>query len=186
MVEKLKNNKKLNLFLNIVKVITTIFLVLLILIIAIQRFSNNNIAIGGIRVFTIITESMYPEYKVGDMIIAIDTPADKINVGDNVVYKGEIADFKDKIVTHKVIAKYKTKDGYRFTTKGVNNMIEDPEITDKQIIGKVVYKTVILSIISKLVNDTTTFFVVIFIPFTLLVFLEILAVIKERETKDEE
>lgn len=186
MINKLKNNKTLNLILNIVKTITTIFLILLILIIAIQRFSNNHIAIGGIRVFTIITESMYPEYKVGDMIIAIDTAPDKIKIGDNVVYNGEVDDFKGKIVTHKVISTKKTSEGYKFITKGVNNIVEDPEINEKQIIGKVVYKTLILSFISKLVNNTTTFFVVIFIPFTLLVFLEILAVIKEREQVDEE
>ena len=186
MIEKLKNNKPLNIVLTIIKTITTIFLVLLIIIIAIQRFSNNHIAIGGIRVFTIITESMYPEYKVGDMIIAVNASPEDIQIGDNVVYNGEVDDFKGKVVTHKVIAKYKKSDGYRFTTKGVNNMIEDPEISEKQIIGKVVYKTLILSFISKLVTNTTTFFIVIFIPFTILVFLEILAVIKEREQPDEE
>ena len=139
MIKKLKNNKALNLCLNIIKTITTIFLILLILIIAIQRFSNNSIAIGGIRVFTIITESMYPEYEVGDMIICKNTSPDNIKVGDNVVYNGEVDDFKGKVVTHKVIDKWKTVDGYRFSTKGVNNMIEDPLITDKQIIGKVIY-----------------------------------------------
>ena len=186
MIEKIKNNKTLNLCLNIVKTIITIFLILLIIIIAIQRFSNNNIAIGGIRVFTIVTESMHPEYEVGDMIICKSMSPEDIKVGDNVVYNGEVDDFKGKIVTHKVIDKWKTVEGYRFTTKGVNNMIEDPLITDKQIIGKVVYKTKILSFISKLVNNSTTFFVVIFIPFTLLVFIEIIAVLKERDQENEE
>lgn len=185
MIEKIKENRILKISWGIVKTLLTGFLVLLVLIIAIQKFTNNNFAIAGIRVFTVITESMYPEYKVGDMIIAVETEPSKIEVGDNVVYNGLKGDFNGKIVTHKVMEKEKTETGYTFITKGVNNTIEDPEITDKQIIGKVVYKTFILSAISKLVNNTTTFFIAIFIPFALLIFFEIVDIMEERKKEEE-
>jgi len=186
MLNKIKQNKFLKILFRITKIITTLFLILLILIIAIQRFSNNNFAIGGIRVFTIITESMTPEYAVGDMIISKEIPASEIKVGDNVVYNGLVDDFKGKIVTHKVITKDKTPNGYKFITKGIANPVEDPEIDESQIMGKVIYKTVILSFISKLINNTTTFFIVIFIPFALLVFFEIVDVLEERRKEKEE
>ena len=49
------------------------FLVVLILIVVLfQRFTNNNASIGGIRVFNIVTESMLPEYKVGDILRAAE------------------------------------------------------------------------------------------------------------------
>ena len=143
MLKKIRDNKILNITFNVVKTIITIFLLLLICIIFIQRVTNNNFAIGGIRVFTIITGSMEPVYKVGDMIISIETKPEKIEVGDNVVYKGEKGDFKGKIVTHQVIEK---KQDNTFITKGVNNTIEDPEIKGNQIIGKVIYKTFILTL----------------------------------------
>lgn len=186
MLKKIKENKILKILWGVVKTLLTGFLVLLVLIIAIQRFTNNNFAIAGIRVFTVITESMYPEYKVGDMIIAVETKPENIEIGDNVVYNGLEGDFKGKIVTHKVIEKEQKENGYTFITKGVNNTIEDPEIKDNQIIGKVIYKTFILSSISRLINNTTTFFIVLFIPFALLVFFEILDVVEERKKEEEE
>lgn len=186
MFNKIKENKFLKILMTSVKTLITIFLLLLIGIIFIQRVTNNNFAIGGIRVFTIITGSMIPEYEVGDMIIAVETNPEQINVGDNVVYKGLVDDFNGKIVTHKVISKEKVGNDYEFVTKGVNNSLEDPKIKDEQIIGKVVYKTFILSFISKLINNPAAFFFVVFIPFVALVFFEIVEICEERKKEDEE
>lgn len=185
MLKKIKDNKILRILMTVIKALITIFLIMLICITLIQRVSNNNFAIGGIRVFTIITGSMLPEYEVGDMIISIETSPEKIEIGDNVVYKGLVDDFNGKIVTHKVIDKTKTNDGYNFITKGLNNTVEDPEINEDQIIGKVIYKTVILSFISKLISNTATFYCVIFIPFVFLVFLEIIESKEEKNSKEE-
>jgi len=186
MLKKIKENKTLKILWSVAKTLLTGFLVLLVLIIAIQRFTNNNFAIGGIRVFTIVSESMYPEYKIGDMIIAVEKNAEDINIGDNVVYNGLKGDFKGKIVTHQVIKKGKSETGYKFITKGVNNTIEDPEIDETQIIGKVIYKTVVLSFISGLINNTTMFFIIVFIPFALLVFFEIVDILEEKRKEEEE
>jgi len=185
MIEKIKNNKVLKILMTLIKTIITVFLLILICIIFIQKVSNNNFAIGGIRIFTVITGSMLPEYEVGDMIISVETEPSKINIGDNVVYEGLVDDFNGKIVTHKVIDKQKSGDKYKFITKGLNNDIEDPEISEEQILGKIVYKTVILSIVSKLINNTSTFFFVIFIPFVFLVFFEMIDILKERKEDEE-
>lgn len=187
MINKIKENKALRILMNVIKTLITAFLVILIMIIFIQRVTNNNFAIGGIRVFTIISGSMEPVYEIGDMIISIETTPEKIEVGDDVVYKGLKGDFNGKIVTHRVIDKKQSNDGYTFITKGTNNDIEDPEIKDDQIIGKVIYKTFILSFISKLLAKPAAFFFVVFIPFVVLVFFEIVDVLEEkRNIKEEE
>ena len=186
MLKKVKYNKFLKILIAFIKTLITIFLLILISIIFIQRVSNNNFAIGGIRVFTIITGSMYPEYEVGDMIISKETPIEEIEIGDNVVYEGLVDDFNGKIVTHKVVDKDKIGGEYKFITKGLNNDLEDPEISEKQILGKVIYRTFILSFISKLINNTTSFFFIIFIPFVLLVFFEIVDVIEDKKREVEE
>lgn len=187
MLKKIKDNKFLKILIAFIKTLITIFLLILISIIFIQRVSNNNFAIGGIRVFTIITGSMLPEYEVGDMIISKEVNPNDIQIGDNVVYKGLVDDFNGKIVTHKVIDKDENNGKWRFITKGLNNDLEDPEINEDQILGRVVYRTVILSFISKLINNTTSFFFIIFIPFVLLVFFEIVDIIedKKREIKED-
>jgi len=187
MLTKIKENKFLKIIMSIAKTLVTAFLVVLVCIIFIQRVTNNNFTIGGIRVFTIVTGSMLPEYEIGDMIVSIETDPKKIEEGDNVVYEGKVGDFSGKIVTHKVIKKNPTKDGYKFITKGTNNTIEDPEIDESQIMGKVIYKTFILSFISKLLAKPAAFFFIVFIPFVILVFLEIVDVCEEkRKLKEEE
>ena len=105
MINKIKENKFLKISLTVTRTLITMFLLILIFIIFIQRVTDNNFAIGGIRVFTVITGSMEPEYEVGDMIISKQVSPESIEIGDNVVYKGLVDDFNGKIVTHKVIDK---------------------------------------------------------------------------------
>ena len=186
MLKKTIDNKIFKVAMTAIRTIVTIFLLILICIIFIQRVSNDNFAIGGIRIFTVITGSMLPEYEVGDMIISTEVKPEEIKVGDNVVYRGLVDDFKGKIVTHKVIEKNKSGGKYKFVTKGISNDLEDPEIGEDQILGKVVYKTFLLSFVSKLINNTSTFFFVIFVPFVLLVFFEIIEIVEERKQDKKE
>ena len=69
MIEKIKNNKLLKILTMIIKAIVSLFIVVVISIIFIQRISDNKVSLGGYSIYTIITESMVPKYNVGDMII---------------------------------------------------------------------------------------------------------------------
>lgn len=178
MIEKIKNNKALRILYMTFKAITTLIIVLVITIIFIQRVSNNKLNLFGFSIYTIITESMVPKYQVYDMIIAKEVDTSSIEVGDDVVYLGEKDDFKDKIVTHQVIKI--DKNTGKFHTKGIANNTEDPLITGDQIMGKVIYKSKILSLISKVVNNPYGFYFVIFVPFSILVVMEVIDIINER------
>lgn len=185
MVEKIKENKAVKIITMIIKTIITMFIVIVIGIIFIQRISNNKLTLGGFGMYTIITESMAPEYKVHDMVISKTIDASKIKEGDDVVYLGTKEDFKDKIVTHRVIKKEEIENKLYFHTKGIANDLEDPVIESSQILGKVVYKSVILSFISKIVNNTYGFYFVIFVPFAILSVMEVIDIVNERKNKDE-
>ena len=110
MIEKIKSNKVLKISMMIIKAIVSFFVILVISIIFVQRISNNKITLGGYSIYTIITESMAPEYKVYDMVIAKKNDPKTIKIGDDVVYLGKKSDFAGKIVTHRVID-IKTKNG---------------------------------------------------------------------------
>ena len=105
----------------------------------------------------------------------------KIEIGDDVVYLGKEKDFKDKIVTHAVISKKQEDGKYKFQTRGISNDIADPEISEDQIYGVVIYKGILISLISKLVNNVYGFYFIVFVPLTIIVFLEIIAAIDERK-----
>ena len=78
MLNKIRNNKALKIIGNILYYLLVIFIVLILLVVILQRVTKNNASIGGIRIFNIVTESMVPEYKVGDILISKSTPLDKI------------------------------------------------------------------------------------------------------------
>lgn len=182
MIEKIKSNKVIKITFMTIKAIISLFVILVISIIFIQRISNNKITLGGYSMFTIITESMAPEYKVYDMVIAKKIKEQDIKIGDDVVYLGKKSDFAGKIVTHRVID-IETKNGIKyFHTKGIANDTEDPEIIANQVLGKVVLKASILSLISRVVNNPYGFYFVIFVPFGIILVMEVIDIVEEKRS----
>ena len=163
----------------ILKVLLTLLIVLIVSIILLQRVFNNKVSIGGYRIFTIITESMVPVYNVFDVIISKNIDAENIKVGDDVVYLGSEGSFADKIITHRVIEIENENNTYNFTTQGIANTGIDPVINESQIYGVVVKKSVILSFISKLVNNSFGFYFLILIPLAILIVSEIVDKVKK-------
>lgn len=168
-------------FMNLLKVVVTFLIVLIFSVIFVQRVSNNSVNFFGYSLYTVVTESMVPEYNVSDMIIAKEVDPSTINIGDDVVYIGKVDDFKNKIVTHRVVNVIDKGDEYDFVTKGINNMIEDPEINENQILGKVLFKCSILSFLSRIVNNIYGFYFIVFVPLVVIIFLEVMETINDKK-----
>ena len=172
-MEEKKKNKVLNFIIGFVKFFLGAFLVTFILVVLVQRFTKNNFAVGGYRVFTVISESMKPDYVIGDILIVKSVDPDTLLVGDDVCYLGDEEDFDGKIVTHRIKEVVTLENGeVEFITEGIANVMPDPQISEDQIYGKVVYKTKVLSLMSKLASNTVTFFLVVFIPILIFIILE--------------
>lgn len=159
-LRKIFENKVVSIIYKIIKAITTVILLMVLFIIILQRFSDNNLAVGGLRVFCVVSKSMAPKYDIGDILFTKKVPAEKIVVGDDVTYLGNKGDFNGMVVTHKVISKTKEEGKYLFTTKGLANDVVDPEISYDQIYGKVMYRAYLLSFISKLINNIVINYIV--------------------------
>ena len=175
-MQKIKNNKILKYFWKTIKVLSTILIVLVMGIIITQRVFNNNVSILGYRIFTIATGSMEPEYKVMDIILIKEVKPNTIKVGDDLVYMGKEGDFKDKIITHRVIEINNNENPITFKTKGIANPTEDPMINEDQIYGRVLFKTKLLSFINKIINNPIGFYTLIVLPVAILIFLEIIEI----------
>lgn len=188
MKEGNKTKKFFGIITTIIKIICIIALILLIAVLALQRFSNNEIAVGGFRIFNVATGSMVPKYNVGDVLIIKEVDTNTLEIGDDITYLGEVGTFKNRVVTHQIVRIEETVGGRIFYTKGIANDTEDPQITADQIYGKVMYKCVIISLLTKLMNNLTAFYIIIFIPFALLIFLQLKDYIadKKEETDDED
>lgn len=186
-IKKIKENKALKIIGNILYSILFLIVVLMLIIVIIQRTSNNSISIGGYRIFAVATGSMVPKYEVGDVLISKEIEPSEIKVGDTVVYKGEVGGFKDKFVTHQIQSINKQEDGtYKFTTKGISNIEADPEISETQVYGKIIYKVKTLSLISKLISNVYVFYFFVFVPIAIIIYKHIRNLIREDEEEDED
>lgn len=180
-MKKIKENKIFKIVKNILKVLITIFILIIVGVILIQRIFNNNFSLAGFRIYTVATGSMVPEYNVLDIIITKTKDMNEIKIGDDVVYLGKEGDFYNKIVTHRVIGKQETDGKTYFRTKGIANRSEDPLIDETQIYGVVLKKSFILSFISKLVNSNVGFYLLILIPGAILITLEIIDKVNKKD-----
>lgn len=174
MLKKITENPVLKLINNIVYVILFLIVASVLFVVILQRASNNDIALGGIRIFNIVSESMVPKYNIGDVLVVKSIEPQNIKVGDDIAYIGQESTFNQKIVTHQVIKIDYENGEYIFHTKGIANILEDPLVHQNQVFGKVVYKIWILSFISKILSNVYVVFFGIFVPIVILIFWTIL------------
>lgn len=172
---------------SILKTIIYIVLILLLLIVLMQRITNNEKSFLGYKIFRVISASMYPEYKINDILLVKEKDADDINIGDNIVYMGTSEMGVNAPITHKVIEIENGDNNQRlFHTKGVANSAEDPIVKPEQIYGVVTFKMHFLSFVSKIINNIYGFVIVVIIPIIVLIIKNIKELIlMSKENTDE-
>jgi len=143
------------------KLLYILFIFLISIIILINVFSMLNLSLFGYRSFKVASGSMKPKYDINDLIIV--KHKDNYKVGDVITYKNKDHEY----VTHRII---EIDDKY-FTAKGDFNNTLDSKLSNKNIVGKVVYKSRFLKIINAIFNSVIfwvicplVLFIMIFIP----------------------
>ena len=182
-MKKIKENKVLNIILKTIKYIFVVMFVLFVLMVCLQRFSNNRISVFNFRLFTVISGSMEPKYMIGDVLVAVETDPKEIKVGDAVSYLGTKGSFKNKVITHEVVDIEEKNGKRRFHTKGIctNCIAEDPVVDESQLYGVVKYKVKILSLIYRVVGTPVGIFVFVILPLMYIIGSEIVISLLEKE-----
>ena len=119
------------------KVFTGIWYALAIFIIIFNLFLIFNINFFGYKTYKVISGSMEPTIKINDLILVKKT--NDIKENDIITYKE-----KNSFVTHRVIM----INNDVIITKGDANNVNDEEISRGDVIGKMVYRFKIISLIS--------------------------------------
>ena len=142
---------------------------------------------GGLFPMIVLTESMYPDIKSGDLIFCLTTTVDKVEVGDVITFF-DPAGNDGSVVTHKVIEKITEDDGsISFRTKGINNNTEDRlPVDEEHLIGR--YTGVRVPGAGKIalfMQSTYGLIVCVFVPFALIVGYDILRRRKSEKNQNE-
>lgn len=179
------NNKIFKIVYGTLKTIFFTILILYVVFICVQRLSGNN-SVFGFRFFTVATGSMKGVYNVNDVIAVKDFDNKKLKVGDDIAFIGNRGGLENKLVTHRIIKIEEESNGRIFTTNGVKNSVEDPSITESQILGKVVGVVPVVTQINHVVKSQLGFFCLIFCPLVLVIVLEILQTITDIKLENNE
>ncbi len=175
---------------SVIDYIIIIIEIAMIIFLSFSRIFDKSTSIFGYSIYSIATPSMVPTLKVRDVIISKNYSDNmELKVNDIITYNGTIGSYNGKRVTHRIVKIEYDEEGSitYITTKGDNNEQEDPLITLDQVIGKMVYKTVIISFIIQITSHFLGFFLIVICPILYLLISTIIAYLKEiKIAKNEE
>ena len=179
---KEKSNSIIKIIMTTIRIIIGILLAAFILVVCLQRFSDNKISFFNYRMFTVVSQSMTPKYDIGDVLISKEVEPSKIEEGDVISYLGSYGDFANKVITHRVVGIQKNEEGkYFFRSKGDANIVEDPIVSEDSLYGVVVYKSILLSLVYRIVGTKIGFYLFIILPILFIIGSEIISTLLEKE-----
>ena len=157
---------------SILNTIVNVFLVVAIVIAVVCTYvsfvstSGSGVpSILGIRPFSIQTESMYPTFLPGDLII--DTAVDdtsELEVGDIITY-WTIINGERVLNTHRISAIYDGGGYLIFATQGDNNQSADAlTVHESEVVGKYKFRIQGLGKVFDYLQTSTGFLIVVVVP----------------------
>ncbi|MBQ6477480.1 MAG: signal peptidase I [Bacilli bacterium] len=159
---------------NIFKWTFIFVLTIYVVVIVVQRISNNG-SVLGYRIFTVASGSMEPEYKVNDIISVKTINVNKLRVGDDIAYIGKRGGVEGLVISHRIIRIDKNENNKveMLFTKGINSDLEDPSIEPSQVLGRVGGILPIITPLNHIIKNIYGFFFLVFCPLVLVICMEI-------------
>ena len=184
----------MKIFKKIASVISAIVFVVCLLLLAVvfitPKGENGSkvVNIAGYSVMTVVSPSMEPEYKIGDIVIIKKTNVSELAKGDVITFSSLDPDLQGGAVTHRINNIIEEKGRIKFETKGDANKIVDSDlVTEDRIYGKVQFK---IPSLGKAVNFFQTskvaFFLVIILPMLVIMAFEVKDIIFIARSGDED
>ena len=173
------------------KILSSVIFALLVLLIAIiliyivrVRFLAGSDRLGEVRTnfYTILTQSMYPTIKAGDVVITYKEEDNIYNKGDIITYvsnnNGGIT------ITHRVYEAYNVDGEYSYKTKGDNNNAPDSEVIKSgSVLGKVVFKIPKAGYIQQFLSSKFGFIIAIVLPALAIIIGDIVKLFRRDDKK---
>lgn len=127
--------------------------------------SGNGVpSILGIRPFSIQTESMYPTFEPGDLIIATAPDTEELRNGDIITY-WTVINGERVLNTHRITDIYDGGTHLIFATKGDNNTSADAlTVHESEVVGKFAFRIPGVGKVFDFLQTSTGFFLIIVLP----------------------
>ena len=176
--------------LNIINVISVLLIIVAVFVLLTVLFTKSGEAANlfGYSAFRVSTGSMEPTLPVNTFIVVKETEAEDLKVGDVITFYSNDPDLGGAVNTHRIVSIEQSATGYEFTTKGDANNIEDKYVIPyKRIIGKMVFSSVFVGKLVRLLSNPLIFAPIIIIPLLIIVISNLAKTVKiAKNIADEE
>ena len=142
---------------------------------------------GGVLPLIVLTDSMYPDIKSGDLIFCKTVEAEDVEVGDVISFFDPMGN-GTAVVTHKVIEIYEENGEIFFRTKGINNNTEDKvAVPAENLVGEYInFRIGGIGNVAMFMQTTAGFLICVFAPIGLLVGYDLLRRKKYEKAKEDD
>lgn len=177
---------------NVVSWTALVILVIVALFLAYYTINTRLYASRGekfepfVSLYTIVSGSMEPNIKVWDVVISkkVKSP-EEIKAGDVITFTSTSSISRGMIVTHRVMEVKKTESGYKYKTKGDNNLSPDNAYAEyNNVIGKVILRVPQLGRVQHFLGTQGGWLVVIVIPALFIIISDIMKIFKLSGVKN--
>ena len=171
---------------------SSIFFVLVVLIGLILAYlvyvrvltSQNRLDEVKINFYTILTQSMYPTIKAGDIVITYKNEDNVYHVGDVITFISTSNTANGVTITHRIKEVYAVNGVYTYKTQGdANNVSDSAAVLSQNLIGRVVFKIPKAGYIQQFLVTSTGWIVAVVIPCLGIIIYDILKIFKNMAKK---
>ncbi len=182
-MRRLFDNKLFKVFSLIVEILFIVVFSMYLFFLLIEKISDDR-SIFGYRIFTLTNYSMTDIYDKNDMLIIKDADITNLKVDDDVAYIGERGGLNGTFVISRIVKIEKENNDVVVITRGINSNVDNPSISNKKIIGKVVGKLPIVTQLNHIAKNRFYCFLLFFCPLLLIIIIEIIKTLKEIKSEN--
>ena len=167
--------------------ILTIFVVVIMISVFVNRISGKTPKVFGYSIYRIGSDSMTPSLQVGDVILSKSVKDFReIDVDDVITYNCEKGKLAGMSITHKIVEKNEKDGKYSFITQGTKEGATRDEypVEEYQIEGVMICKVPLLGSIIDLLSNKIVFMFVVVTPLLICLVVEVKNLVKA--SKEEE
>lgn len=173
---------------NVLSVIIIIAAVFVLLIVVMTK-PGKTPSIAGYMALRVTTGSMAPTYDVDSLIIVKQTDPASIHENDVISFYSSDPALSGAVNTHRVVSIETDGNNYRYITKGdANNVVDRYDVDSRDLLGKVVWSSLILGKIVRLVSNPLIFVPIILVPLAIILIANLVKTVSyaRKIAKDEE
>ena len=175
-------NKRLNL-LGIFIIIIFLPLLIINITLIIKSYIKPNEAPSflGYKPFIVLSGSMEPIIKIGDLVIIKDCPIEQLKEGDIIAFRNGTS-----VITHRIVEITEEKNEKVIITKGDNNSSEDRyPVVYSDVEGLYIYRIPKIGHFAMFLQTTLGAIIFISIPFILFIITDLVQRKKEKKMQEE-